>query len=214
MKSKTAKKYKMLILVTGISGAYNLYIENYKKAMSMGLIYLIPFMLMISSDIMPIYGFLNFTLLIPIINLIISFFDFLSYKDEFELYKKTKENKSPKTVNLYKKFILLFGLVGVEDLYIDNPSVIRFFLCNILLYIITPLPLIFILTLLTQAPIVYMYAMMFGPFIAIISFAYRFKLYCIIFAINIIKAFKSYRNAQSIVDKYNTQLKEKDELLL
>lgn len=130
---KNNKYYKKLLLKTNLTGAYNIYLEKYKKAYLMGIIFTISTLLIAISKI---YFFIDIHTSLPIdelssflmlgksglfINFILWILDYSSKLKDVENYNNSIDEISKlKEVSIYKKFLLIFGILGLDNLYLDK----------------------------------------------------------------------------------------------
>lgn len=136
---KNKSTYLKLIIFTGLTGGYNFYLDKNKNALKMMAIFIVSLLLT------PIYciGLIGITL-----NIFLWLMDLIRFKKDVNKYNEHIEqillsnNACDKVLELkkknikeYKLSILMFGLLGLEDLYIENYSLksLRFIINGIYL---------------------------------------------------------------------------------
>ena len=146
------KTYLKLMILTNITGAYNFYLGKDRKALNMIFVWLLcifttPFF------IFPIIGIF--------INMYLFIMDFRESENDINIYNKNiksildSDNKNvyllefkSKNIEQYKKSILLFSILGLEDFYLDNFNTNSFrFIISRLYFIIIELTNISLVTL-------------------------------------------------------------------
>ena len=196
---KNYDEYKSILQFTGLTGAYNLYLDRNKKALIMMVTLVVSSILLILQELFITQEeIILFAYLGLLVNGIIWIMDFMNYKDDVDEYNENIEltilnygknevyTLKAKNVGDYTSIIAVFGFMGLDRFYVDKYSFTSFryilFGLPILSYTYCALmkPIIF---LLYETDILYEYELMvFAYILMFIMFIKYTTLILIVFA--------------------------------